>query len=405
VRISERFFVFGYPQEVVYAAAPGERNAVVVEPVYPGPTGVVRDPGGAIAAGPQCTSIDAHAVRCEPLPSSDPMGGLAWSDVSLGDQDDRARQLDFGSIRTHRFYVDGGAGDDDLLGTESGGELRGGPGDDRLTSVTGFASSAVLDGGGGRDELRGGLGSEVLMDGDSDTAGSTLDSRPDLIDGGGGTDELSYAARTAPVSVDLERGLGGRVAEQDVIRNVEDVTGGEGGDRLVGNDSANRIDGGPGRDVLSGAGGDDAFLRGHGRTSCGSGEDAIRVPRSSDFLARDCEEVTPDPYGEQQPLPVHPERITRRGVTYLFSCPDEYDTGRTGFCSGKLSLREASSAHRLLASEPIPTGRWSRRRVHARFDALGRRLVRRRGGVKVVLRIAIDRSRPLRWTVRLDARS
>jgi hypothetical protein len=404
VRISERFHVFGRAQEVAYVAEPGERNDVLVEPGYSGSAWIVRDPGAVIVAGPLCSSIDAHAVRCVATPTSNPMGGLLWSDVALGDQDDRARQLDIDVNRTLPFYADGGAGDDDLRGTEFGGELRGGPGDDRLTSMTGFARSAVLDGGGGRDELRGAIGNELLMDGDLDASGRIADTRPDLIDGGGGVDALSYAGRTDPVSVDLERGSGGGISEQDVIRNVEELTGGAGDDRLSGDDNANRIDGGPGRDVLSGSDGDDEFLRGDDRTYCGRGNDAIRAPRSADFLARDCEEVTSDPYGEQVPLPVHPEQVTRRGIAYRFSCPREYDTGRTAACSGTLSLREASGAHRLLASKPIPAGRWNEHRIRARFTPLGRRLVSRPGGVKVLLRVAIERSQPLRWTIRLKTR-
>jgi hypothetical protein len=403
VRISEKPYVFGRAQEVAYVAAPGESNDVVVEPSYSGSAWIVRDPGAVIVAGPHCSSVEPHVVRCVAIPTNNPMEGLLWSDVSLGDQDDRARQMDLDAISTLPFFADGGAGNDDVRGTVFGGELRGGPGDDRLTSVAGFARSTVLDGGGGRDELRGGIGTELLTDGDRESSGEIVDPRPDLLDGGGGVDELSYASRIEPVSVDLERGTGGGASEQDVIRNVEDLTGGAGDDRLSGDRTANTIDGGPGHNILSGADGDDEFFRGRGRTSCGPGKDAIRAPRSTDFLARDCEEVTSDAYGEQRPLAVHPEQVTERRITYHFSCPSDYDTRRTAVCSGKLSLREASGAHRLLASKPIPTGRWNERRVRARFNLLGRRQVSRGGGIKVILRVAIDISRPLRWSIRLKA--
>ena len=54
------------------------------------------------------------------------MTGLLWSDVSLGDLDDRATQTGPDAATSFRFYADGGSGNDRLVGTGFGGELRGG---------------------------------------------------------------------------------------------------------------------------------------------------------------------------------------------------------------------------------------------------------------------------------------
>jgi len=66
---------------------------------------------------------------------------------------------------------------------------------------------------------------------------------------------VSYAARTAPVRVDLnDDGGDGEAGEGDLLRSVTGVIGGRGAALLRGDGAANVLDGGPGRDRLYGLG-------------------------------------------------------------------------------------------------------------------------------------------------------
>jgi hypothetical protein len=161
---------------------------------------------------------------------------------------------------------------------------------------------------------------------------------PDVVDGGPGSDSVSYAERTTPVDVDLERPAGnGGPGENDTIRGVENVTSGSGSDHLRGDEQANflsstdsgrdqagqhdviegrggddRIEGSSGPDVLSGgAGGDvidglggaDTLSGGPGDDGidleeakqrslrCGPGDDLVNYPPRRQLIPPECETV------------------------------------------------------------------------------------------------------------------
>lgn len=107
--------------------------------------------------------------------------------ADLGDGDDRATTGDFSTVF-------GGRGDDTLSG---GGNLSGGPGDDVLI---GDDSRNQLNGGGGRDHLRGLGGDDVFYN----RSGRTH------TDCGAGTDSVS-TAREDVVDGDCEYANGARV--------------------------------------------------------------------------------------------------------------------------------------------------------------------------------------------------
>ena len=128
-------------------------------------------------------------------------------------------------------YV-GGGGDDTLIGDANANILRGGDGDDTLT---GKAGADTIDGDAGNDMVR-------------DEADAVDD-----LDGGDDHDVLSYEGETDPVVVDL--GTPASLASPtDTTRNFEDVLGGSGDDKLAGDDSANALSGGFGTDTVSYAG-------------------------------------------------------------------------------------------------------------------------------------------------------
>ncbi|MEY2426502.1 MAG: hypothetical protein QOI61_2074, partial [Actinomycetota bacterium] len=106
----------------------------------------------------------------------------------------------------------------------------------------------------------------------------------DVIAGGTATDSVSYAGRSAAVTVRLDGVANdGEAGEGDDVRaDVENVTGGNGNDTLVGSASANRLDGGPGADTVSGGGGDDTLIGGSGFDSLDGGDGVDRCDPGAD---------------------------------------------------------------------------------------------------------------------------
>ncbi|MBW8725880.1 MAG: M10 family metallopeptidase C-terminal domain-containing protein [Inquilinus limosus] len=134
----------------------------------------------------------------------------------------------------------GDAQGDVLIGIEN---LSGSQGDDALT---GNAGANSLAGNGGNDVLRGGAGA-------------------DRLDGGAGVDTASYFTGSAGVTVDLAAGTGsGGDAQGDTLIGIENVSGSQGSDTLIGNAGANTLQGWNGDDVLRGGAGADRLDGGNG---------------------------------------------------------------------------------------------------------------------------------------------
>jgi Ca2+-binding RTX toxin-like protein len=175
--------------------------------------------------------------------------------------------------------VVGGAGDDHLTGGPGVERLLGGAGEDTLD---GLGAADTLIGGPDDDELNGGDGSDTFV---ADAAGDGADT----YNGGSSTfDEVSYAARSAAVTVDPD-GVAddGSSGEGDDVRaDVEWVTGGTGNDWLVGSAAANLLTGGPGNDFLSGHAGNDTLLAGAGNDVANGGDhnDALNGGPGADTL-------------------------------------------------------------------------------------------------------------------------
>jgi hypothetical protein len=396
--------------DVHYVAGVGEANDLFVTftRVDNRMEVTVRDAGALVHPGAGCSPIDAHAARCRTVRGQ----GLNHTYVTLGDLGDKVRtSLPF----PHGGIVANGGPGDDLL--------DGGPGDD------------VLDGGGGTDRILGGDSNDVIRDGDrSETTGPNAPNS-DFIDGGAGLDEISYAQRTRGVSVDLGGTSAGEPGEADHVAGFEDATGGAGADRLLGDDRPNYLTGNRGDDLLVGRGGDeensvfsDYLIGGPGRDrieggdgpddivpgpglddlSCGLGWDMVQHPRASEVLGR-CEEVSwyETIRGEFRALrfPAHPVAYTRRRVVFQIQCPSN-DDGSTVYCAGPFTLRQAFGRHRLLGRSTVP---WPRLRtfrgfhdaVRVRLTKLGRRLVRRPGGVVATMRLRASDAPAATWTTRL----
>ncbi|RZJ97842.1 MAG: calcium-binding protein [Brevundimonas sp.] len=105
----------------------------------------------------------------------------------------------------------------------------------------------VLTGGDGRDLLQGGAGNDTLQ-------------------GGGGIDTVTYILSTAGVTarLDINRATNDGLGGQDTFTGVENLTGSNLRDTLMGNAGDNVIDGAIGNDVLLGFDGNDTLIGGSG---------------------------------------------------------------------------------------------------------------------------------------------
>jgi hemolysin type calcium-binding protein len=294
----------------------GERNRLEIEPSGEGV--VVRDTLRLKARGRRCTSLAPRRVRCEvadeiairagakddsvtvspddDITSFDPYptalagpgtdsilldyGGTAYGgaghDVVKSGADGVVTDQPFtasGGVGPDRLY--GGAGRDFLMGDAGSDRLLGGAGDDFLTGGT------LTGGASGRDAMFGGEGDDFLSD--NDVAGSCEGGRvgPDTIVGGADSDRVGYISRAEPVVVDLgDPASDGQLGEGDSLTEVEEVYGGCGDDRLIGDDYGNELIGGygSGRDVMLGRGGPDLIHVTAGDDAAGeSGDDELRM--------------------------------------------------------------------------------------------------------------------------------
>ena len=165
----------------------------------------------------------------------------------------------------------GGDAEGDLLidvehvNGSSSGDVLSGDGDRNL--LFGFNGNDELNGRGGNDVLRGGNGA-------------------DSLDGGTGTDTADYRDSGSGVTVSLTAGLGfGGTAAGDTLVNIEGVFGSAYSDTLVGDVSANELNGFAGADVLRGGGGNDTLNGGTQNDTLdgGAGADILIGGTGSDF--------------------------------------------------------------------------------------------------------------------------
>jgi Ca2+-binding RTX toxin-like protein len=306
----------GSAKVLVYQGGAGEANVVSVT----GGREEVRvgDRAAVIEAGPGCSRIDRHSVRC-----SEPEIGVQRVFIATAGGADTVRsELDTLSAGfLGEVIVNSGRGDDLLVG---------GPGADRLYAGEG---DDVLRGRGGDDRLYDASPRRPLRSGDPSPFGfdegvialANPGRGRDSFDGGGGRgDSVSYAERSAGVRVDLANtaAIGGARGERDSVKGVESAFGTAHNDRLAGNrrsngligdDGDDRIAGRAGNDSLAGGDGRDVMLGGPGdeqmsfgradeapdRASCGSGKDRLFDQAPSDFLNDDCERLFFNTFGER----------------------------------------------------------------------------------------------------------
>lgn len=233
----------------------------------------IEDDNSSIVDIPTAHSIDRYVVQLQTISGSYASAGLDTSnlvDVHFLDEqinnvlttsDLSSNTLTIGGAGNDhldgRFAasvlrLDGGIGNDVLIGGAASDYLSGGPGNDALE---GGGGDDVINGGTGADTLEGGGGRDILVGG----AGN------DLIDGGSGFDYAYFFEASGGVSIDLSiSGYQPTGSGFDKLVNVEGILVGGFSDSLAGNDGDNYLSGGGGNDTLSGRGGFDNLVGGPG---------------------------------------------------------------------------------------------------------------------------------------------
>ncbi|MEY8140876.1 S8 family serine peptidase [Falsihalocynthiibacter sp. CO-5D18] len=202
------------------------------------------------------------------------IGGLGADYLNGGNGFDRAEYLDATTgIRADLQYSSANTGEaagDTYISVEGlGGSIHNDIllGDAGGNSLLGRAGNDGLYGRGGTDTLYGQAGNDHLEGGEGN----------DALYGGAGTDVAQYTYATSAVWAFLETGGTLGDAAGDTYFSIENLSGSNFDDRLIGDTGANTLVGRFGNDVIFGRDGDDALVgnQGDDRLEGGNGADVL----------------------------------------------------------------------------------------------------------------------------------
>jgi Ca2+-binding RTX toxin-like protein len=192
----------------------------------------------------------------------DSLAGGAGADHMIGGNDfDFVDYSNFAgsndlTITANNVANDGAAGENDNVDSSVEG-IIGASGNDNITGTSG---PNTLRGGPGMDTLNGAGGNDILL---GDRCCSYF---ADVFNGGDGNDTASYRDHFSAVTVDIDGvaddGQFVGAEGDNVMTNVENVTGGSGSDTITGNNANNVLSGMAGSDTLFGGGGGDQLAGG-----------------------------------------------------------------------------------------------------------------------------------------------
>jgi Ca2+-binding RTX toxin-like protein len=259
-------------------AFPGAASAAVNSSVTNGDLVVSSTAGDPIAI----TSVDVNGVQQVKVNGQDPGNGAAQSaaiDSIVVTGDAGANSIDLSGVDNPPFTtlasitVDGGGGDDTIIGSKLADTLNGGDGNDRITADDNPANTQdVSRGDAGHDTMvwNGGDDNDVNIGGaDSDTtevngaaAGEAFTVKPstampgfvrfDRLTDPPGPFNIEISGDTERLDLNANGGEDSVTADPGFASLKLDVEGGDGNDTLDGSDAADLLSGGSGNDRLTG---------------------------------------------------------------------------------------------------------------------------------------------------------
>jgi Ca2+-binding RTX toxin-like protein len=259
-------------------AFPGAASAAVNSSVTNGDLVVSSTAGDPIAI----TSVDVNGVQQVKVNGQDPGNGAAQSaaiDSIVVTGDAGANSIDLSGVDNPPFTtlasitVDGGGGDDTIIGSKLADTLNGGDGNDRITADDNPANTQdVSRGDAGHDTMvwNGGDDNDVNIGGaDSDTtevngaaAGEAFTVKPstampgfvrfDRLTDPPGPFNIEISGDTERLDLNANGGEDSVTADPGFDTLKLDVEGGDGNDTLDGSAAADLLSGGPGNDTLTG---------------------------------------------------------------------------------------------------------------------------------------------------------
>lgn len=170
-----------------------------------------------------------------------------------------------------RDFVEGGAGNDDIMTGDDRDTVHGGTGDDTI--------NAGID----DDVVTGGDGNDLIIDPQG----------ADNVDGGAGDDTILVGIDTFSdyegddPNLPIPDGSGGQIlSDPNTTDGMDTVRGGAGNDSIMTGDDADWIDGGTGMDTINAGIDDDTVLGGAGNDSIigGHGSDSILGGEGDDWI-------------------------------------------------------------------------------------------------------------------------
>jgi serralysin len=152
-------------------------------------------------------------------------------------------------------------------------------GSDLADIMNGFGGDDELHGKGGNDNINGDAGNDQLFGEEgNDLLDGGLDegTDKDTLNGGNGIDTASYSQVQHEMTIDLVKGtaVGQDLNNTDTLVSIENLTGTNFDDTLVGNGAANLIQGAGGADEISGGGGADRLSGNGGNDKLDGGANA-----------------------------------------------------------------------------------------------------------------------------------
>lgn len=283
------------PRGLIYTASPGENNNITVHLVHgttydpvtfmstPGEVDFIDDTPGA-----QMTPNNVCTVAPTAIPTLQcSFYALFWANANGGDGNDNLNVVvdpGFPMASYVSVALDGGPGDDTIVGGDEPGQLTGGPGADHVTGGDGSQMIStdgcgdVIDAGAGDDEItvgggatvHGGSGDDHILPITTDcTSGSDIygDAGNDTWGDTSQISTLSGWPTTVPAVLTLDDVANDgplTSAPSNLHSDIETVTGGPEDDYIAGSNAAETLAGGDGNDVIDGGGGADVINGGNG---------------------------------------------------------------------------------------------------------------------------------------------